>query len=85
MLVIYGFTKFVKLFAVKTLESRENINCLSEYFRNYIRPQTIISSFTSQEFKNFIDENNVEHVLMAMASPKANGQVERVNRILGSF
>ncbi|XP_046739476.1 uncharacterized protein LOC124407412 [Diprion similis] len=40
------------------------------------------TAFTSQEFQNFLLENNVKHVKIATGSPKANGQVERVNRVL---
>lgn len=41
------------------------------------------TSFTSNEFEEFLKEDNVRHVLIATVSPKANGQVERINRILG--
>lgn len=85
--MIDGFTKFTKLYSVKTTRSKKTIDCLKDYFRNYSRPKTIISDrgtcFTSDEFKFYLDENNVKHVLIATASPKANGQVERVNRALG--
>lgn len=40
------------------------------------------TSFTSSEFEEFLKENNVRHVLIATGSPKANGQVERINRVL---
>lgn len=80
LLVIDGFTKFSKLYAVKTTNTKETIDCLFDYFRNYSRPKIIISDrgscFTSDEFKTFTDENNLNHVLIATASPKANGQVE---------
>lgn len=86
LVVIDAFTKFVKLYAVKTTESKETINCLREHFRNYSRPRTMVSDrgtcFTSSEFKIFVDEDGINHVLIATASPKANGQVERVNRVL---
>lgn len=57
---------------------------MGDYFRNYNRPEVIIydhgTSFTSQEFRNFIKENDVKHILIAMGSPQVNGQVERVKR-----
>lgn len=87
MLIVDGFTKFVKLYPVKTTTSKEAINCLSQYFSNYSRPQVIISDrgtcFTSTLFKEFLEENNIKHILVATATPRANGQVERINRILG--
>ena len=85
-LVIDAFTKFIKLYPVKTTETKEAIKCLDDHFRNYSRPRTLISDrgtcFTSQDFKMYVEGNDINHVLIATASPKANGQVERVNRVL---
>lgn len=87
LLAVDGFTKFVKLYPVKNTTSKEAIVCLSQYFCNYSRPRVIISDrgtcFTSAEFKDFLKDNNIEHILVATATPKANGQVERINRTLG--
>lgn len=87
LLVVDGFTKFVRLYPVKSTTSKETITCLTQYFNNYSRPQAIISDrgtcFTSTEFKEFLKENNIEHVLVATASPKANEQAEHINRTLG--
>lgn len=89
LLIFDGFTKLTKLYPVRTTDTKKTINCLSNYFRNYSRPKTMVSDrgscFTSQDFKNFVDENNINHILIATASPKANGQVERVNRVLGAM
>ena len=85
-LIVDAFTKFVKLYAVKTTTSRDTIKCLKEYFNAYSKPKILISDrgtgFTSKEFENFLNENNVKHIKIATASPQANGQVERYNRIL---
>lgn len=87
LVVVDSFTKFTKLYAVKSTTSRETIDCLKQYFANYSRPRVLISDrgscFTSSEFREFIQECNIRHVLVATASPRANGQVERVNRVLG--
>lgn len=39
-------------------------------------------AFTSRYFKQFAEESQFKHVLNAIASPRSNGQVERVNRTL---
>lgn len=39
-------------------------------------------AFTSRYFKQFSEENQFKHILNAIASPRSNGQVERVNRTL---
>lgn len=60
---------------------------MREYFRSYSRPKYIVSDrgscFTSGEFQQFLEEENVRHIKIATGSPQANGQVERVNRSLG--
>ncbi|CAK1594491.1 unnamed protein product [Parnassius mnemosyne] len=39
-------------------------------------------AFTSRYFKKFAEETQFKHVLNAIASPRSNGQVERVNRTI---
>lgn len=86
LVVVDAFTKFVKLYAVNSTSTREVIASLQKYFDCYSRPRRIISDrgtcFTSLEFSEFLLSNNVDHVKVAVASPQANGQVERVNRVL---
>lgn len=84
--VVDGFSKFVKLYAVRTTSSKETINCLIAYFHAYSRPQRIVSdrgtSFTSSEFASFVELHNIDHIKIATASPQSNGQVERFNRTI---
>lgn len=60
-----------------------------QFFPNYSRPRRIINDrgtcFTSTEFREFLEEKNIVQVKNATAPPKANGQVERVNRVLTSI
>lgn len=42
------------------------------------------TAFTSLEFQQFVKERKIEHRLVAVAAPWANGMVERVNRFLKS-
>lgn len=84
--IVDGFTKFVKMYPVRTTSSKETIKCLELYFKSYSRPIRIISdrgtSFTSEEFANFVDDHNITHIKIATASPQSNGQVERFNRLI---
>lgn len=83
--VIDAFTKFSRLYPCKSLTSEEATKHLREYFRCYSKPRRLISdrgsAFTSDEFKNFLKEESVEHILM-VGTPRANGQIERLNRVL---
>lgn len=86
LLVIDAFTKFTKLFAVNSTGTKEVQVCLGKYFATYSRPRRVISdrgsNFRSLEFGEFLLKHNIEHVKVAVKSPQANGQVERVNRVI---
>uniref|UniRef100_A0A1B0GQT2 RNA-directed DNA polymerase n=1 Tax=Phlebotomus papatasi TaxID=29031 RepID=A0A1B0GQT2_PHLPP len=86
LVVVDAFTKFVKLFPVVSTSTKEVCASLNKYFEYYSRPSRIItdrgSAFTSLEFSSYLLEQNITHVKVAVASPQANGQVERVNRTL---
>ncbi|KAL7731015.1 hypothetical protein ACLKA6_014236 [Drosophila palustris] len=43
------------------------------------------AAFTSKEFEKFCRENNVKRILNAVRTPRANGHVERTNRIILSM
>lgn len=89
LVIVDAFTKYVKLYAVNSTSTKEVCACLDKYFECYSRPRGIVSDrgscFTSLEFGAYLLENNVEHVKVATASAQANGQVERVNRVLKSM
>lgn len=74
LVIVDGFTKFVKLYPVRTTSSKEAIKCLLMYFNAYSRPIRIVSdrdtAFTSEEFSQFIKNFNVIHIKIATASPQ---------------
>jgi len=78
--VIDGFTKYVRLYATKTTNTKEVIIALKDYFRSYSRPTCIVSDrgscFTSEDFGKYMEECNIKHVKIATGSPQANGQVK---------
>lgn len=83
---IDGFTKYVLLRAVKTTKSEPVVRFLRDTISLVGPPVRIISdqgtAFTGKTFKRFCQEHNIIHVKNATSTPRANGQVERVNRVL---
>lgn len=79
-------TKFLKLYAVKSTNTKEVMKCLKSYFISYSVPRVVVSdrgsAFTSKEFESFARDHGFYHVQVATACPKANGQIERYNRTL---
>lgn len=66
--------KFFKLYPFRTLQSKEAIECLRLFFHNYSRPNKIVLDLGL--------DTDVVHAKVATHSPRSNGQVERLNRIL---
>lgn len=85
-LIVDGFTKFIRLYTCKSTTTDEALKHLNDYFRVYSKPKTVISDrgscFTSHKFVTVMKELSIQHVLVAVATPRANGQAERVNRFI---
>lgn len=84
--VVDAFSKFVWLYATKSTSSAEVITRLKKQSVNFGNPRRIISdrgtAFTSTAFEGYCQDENIEHVLITTGIPRANGQIERVNRSL---
>jgi len=86
LIVVDAFIKFIRIYSCKSTTIDESIKYLRDYFRAYSKPKRLISnrgtSFTSETFKEFLKDENIEHVLTAVSTPRVNDQVERFNRVL---
>lgn len=86
LVVVDAFTKFVFLKPVKSTKTKFVIDYLQEIYGYYGHPHTIVSdqgsAFTSAKFKSYCQNHNIKHVRNAVATPRANGQVERLNRTI---
>jgi len=85
-LVIDAFTKFVWLYATKTTNTAEVLSKLKKQSTIFGNPRRMISdrgaAFTSREFAEYCVKEKIHHVLTTTGVPQANGQIERVNRVL---
>jgi len=86
LVVIDNFTKFVWLYPTKSTTSLEVIKKLTLQQQIFGSPACIISdrgtAFSSKEFKDYCEEEGIRHILVTTGLPRANGQVERVNRVI---
>ncbi|KAM8701956.1 hypothetical protein ACLKA7_001300 [Drosophila subpalustris] len=87
--IVDAFTKFTIIRAVKSTATKHVIEVLREVTSYLGMPARIISdrgtAFTSKEYEKFCRENNVKRILNAVRTPRANGHVERTNRIILSM
>ncbi|KAK2575325.1 hypothetical protein KPH14_000818 [Odynerus spinipes] len=81
-----GFSKYCMFEAVPDTSSTEILLFLNEFISHYGKPKRIITdrgtAFTANDFEEFCDESGAQHVKIASATPRANCQLERLNRLL---
>jgi len=86
LVMVDAYTRFTWLFAVRSTSTKEVINCLKSIFSIFGNASNIVTdrgtAFTSGEFAKYVDDLRVKHRKVAVASPWANGTVERVNRFI---
>lgn len=86
LVIIDAFTRYVYLKPVRNTKSSISIRALKEYFGIFGVPRRLVSdrgtSFTSSSFKKFMSDKGIKHILNAVATPRANGQVERYNKVI---
>lgn len=86
LVVVDGFSKFVWLYPTKLTTTEEVILRLKKQATIFGNPRCIVSdrgiAFTSHAFRDYCKEEGVEHVLITTGVPRANGQVERMNRVI---
>ena len=86
IVVVDEFTKFVMMKAVKSAKTKPVIDYLQEVFSIFGAPHRLISdqgtAFTSHAFQKFCTDLHIIHVKNSTSTPRANGQVERYNRVI---
>lgn len=84
--VIDAFTKFIWLYPTKTTGTNEVIGHLQRQAAIFGNPRRIVSdrgcAFTSHEFENYCKQENIQRHLTTTGIPRANDQVESLNRII---
>lgn len=87
--VVDSFSKYVIVKAARTTDSRAVLNMLSEMSTYFGLPTRIVSdrgtAFTSKQFSEYCTTNAIQHIKNAVRTPRANGQVERVNQMIAMF
>lgn len=83
------FSKWPEICFTTSISSSTIINFLAEVFAREGLPDEIVSDngtqFTSSEFEAYLHVKGIKHIKSSLYYPQANGQVERVNRVLKGF
>lgn len=86
LVIIDSFTKFSNITPVRNTKAATTVRSIKEHISYFGTPARLItdrgSCFTSKIFRKFIKNTGIKHVLNAVSTPRANGQVERYNRTI---
>jgi hypothetical protein len=86
LVVIDKFTKWIEYKPITSLTSAKAVEFIQEIMFRFGIPNSIItdlgSNFTSSEFFDFCEQRSIQIKYASVAHPRANGQVERANRMI---
>lgn len=81
MIVVDAYSKWLEVFKMGSVTSQATITRLRRLFAAYGLPEHIVTDngtqFTSEEFKNFMQQNGILHSTSAPGHPATNGLAER--------
>ncbi|KAF8794774.1 Transposon Ty3-I Gag-Pol polyprotein like [Argiope bruennichi] len=86
LVFIDNMTKFVRLRPCSSCSTKNVLKYLDEFTNDFGCPRRIVtdrgSCFSSSLFEDYCKQFGIKHTLNSSQRPQANGQVERINRIL---
>ena len=84
--LIDAFTKYAIIKAVPSTATEHVVKILADISANFGMPERIISDrgtcFTSKQFQRYCNDNVIKNTLIAVRTPRANGQVDSMNRTI---
>jgi hypothetical protein len=86
LVAIDKFTKWIEFKHIASLTSAKAVEFIQDIIFRFGIPNSIItdlgSNFTSSEFFDFCEQKSIQIKYASVAHPRANGQVERANRMI---
>ena len=81
LIVVDAHSKWMEVEIVNSATSQATIECLRMIFARFGLPEVMVTDngtcFTSSEFQEFAQRNNIRHVRIAPYHPSSNGLAER--------
>lgn len=84
LIVVDSSTRWIEAVPMKTASAETTVEALRVIFARFGLPRTLVSDngpqFTSAVFKQFLQDNHVQHLTTAPYHPQSNGLAERAVR-----
>ena len=82
LIIVDAHSKWVDVYHTRGTTTAETISCLQHSFAQFGLPISIVSDngpcFTSQEFKEFMQNSGLKHITTAVYKPSTNGLAEKM-------
>ena len=83
LVVVDYYSRYFEVDILRSVTSSRIIECLEKVFCTHGLPESLKTDnglqFVSEEFENFLQENDIQHRTSTPMWPQANGEVERQN------
>lgn len=87
-ITIDAHSKWIEAQTVEAARAQTTVECLRSMFATHGLPEQVVSDngsvFTSQDFKDFMDLNGIDHIRVSPYHPSSNGLAERAVQIVKS-
>lgn len=84
-----SFSKYVVIKPVKTTNTKSVLIILNELTNYFGVPSRIVTdrgtAYSSKSFADYCVKNDITHIQNAVRTPRANGQIERVNQTINRY
>ncbi|KAG0420508.1 Transposon Tf2-6 polyprotein [Dictyocoela roeselum] len=83
------YSRFTEIYKLKDISAKSILITFKKWCRKYGIPKRFLSDqgrqYISMEFKKYLNENNVKHILTSAYNPTCNGISERINGTIGNI
>jgi hypothetical protein len=87
-ITIDAHSKWIEAQIVEAARAQTTVECLRSMFATHGLPEQVVSDngsvFTSQDFKDFMDLNGIDHIRVSPYHPSSNGLAESAVQIVKS-
>lgn len=85
LVIIDTFSKWMEVYSVKSMTTKNTIFCLNLMFSKFGMPDIVITDnaqiFTSHEFKTFLEQCGIKYMTSPPYHPASNGPAENAVRV----
>lgn len=89
LVIVDALSRYTVLVPVKSTKTKPVLDAMNQLTLYFGMPKILVTdrgtAFTSSNFEGYCSENDIQHIKVAVRTPRANGLAERVNKSVLSY